>query len=64
MFTSWTTTKEFTPLYTGKQSHEHDFVPEAKLQKAEFVEYPSDNWPKLQVNLQAYWGSIRGTNSY
>ena len=64
MFISWTTTKEFTPLYKNEQRHELEFVPEATVQKAEFVEYPADNWPKLQVNLQPYWGSIRGTNSY
>ena len=64
MFTPWTITKEFTAQYTGRQSNEYDFVAEPKPKVSEFKAETVEDWPKLEVDMKKYWGSIRGTDSY
>ena len=64
MFTSWTTTKEFTAQYTAKQSRDYEFVADAKPKVAEFKAETVEDWPKLTVDMKKYWGSARGTDSY
>ena len=64
MFNSWTTSRHFTAAYTNKQNKDFEFVAEPTIVPADFVEVSVNDWKKLNVNLTAYYGSIRGTHSY